>query len=174
MTVKNQIAAISEMDADERGRTLAYAQGEIYVRANAVAQQAMRIRDHNQPTAEFQADCWLLAEALLGTIRAASLCVLLFAGEHSVEVESAIDRVVQAIPDAKSVRDALEHFDDYLLGIGRTQPGHFIAGQTFERSEHLRIHVGPWTLDVDDAEESALHLASVVLAGRDDSQRATE
>lgn len=33
-------------------------------------------------------------------------------------IEEAIERVRGVIPNAVDVRDALEHFDDYLLGIG--------------------------------------------------------
>lgn len=66
-----------------------------------------------------------------------------------------------------AVRDALEHFDDYLLGLGRRQAPGYSYSQVYERGTHLRVRVGPWTLDVDSAEAAATHLASVAIAGRD-------
>jgi hypothetical protein len=69
----------------------------------------------------------------------------------------------------------LEHFDDYVQGMGRMQMAQKKVGQpvTFYRAFYQRgsgsyvLKVGPLSIDVGAAKEAAAQLAAVVaLAGR--------
>src|SRR4051812_20549579 len=161
--------AISAMTDTEREHALGRLQGELYCSANGVAQQAQRLRENKQPGSEYMADGRALAYFLRDTIRLAQTCVLLVDNEHGTSIEEALARVEEVCPDAVNARDALEHCDDYVLGIGfqqSSQPGDY--AQRYSRDPaHLVIRVGDLTIDVDLAERAALHLASVALAGSD-------
>lgn len=160
-------SALAEMSIEGRQNVLYRLHGEMYLRASAVGQQARRLRENRQPTVEFQADLWLLAEALRATLRAADACLPLTKGEHRHNLEIALQEVKTIVPDVVNIRDVLEHFDDYLFGIGKlSQPG--VAVPIFyERGESIRVHVGSMTLDVDVAEGVAAHLANVAITGTD-------
>lgn len=157
------------MTADERTYALGRIQGEAYVCAQGVAQQATRLRDNRQCGPEFMADGRMLAVLLRNVVRAAVAARPFLSGSHLSEVDAALDRVDAACPYAVAARDALEHFDDYVLGIGRRQqrhPGEY--AQRYERGGPVsRVRVGDLVLDVDIAEQAAIHLASVLLVGKD-------
>jgi len=69
MDKRRREAAIAKMTTEEKDRLRSFLNGEMYVRACAVVQQSWRIINRTQAAAEFQADCWLLAETLRSTIR---------------------------------------------------------------------------------------------------------
>ena len=83
------------------------------------------------------------------------------------ELKAALDRVKSAVPDAINLRDVLEHFDDYALGVGRKFREGYSYSQTYTRGPRLEVRAGPYTIDVDQAEDAADHLAAVVIVGRD-------
>ena len=62
-------------------------------------------------------DTWLYALALGATLRAVHLAAFL-----GVNTADALARFDAAVPDAKTVRDVLEHLEDYELGVGDLQP----------------------------------------------------
>ena len=157
------------MTATERQHALGRMQGELYTSANGVTQQAERLRCGNQEGSEFLADGRALAYFLRDAIRIADACKPLVDAATAIAIDAALSRVGRACPDAINARDALEHCDDYVLGIGNQQearPGEY--GQLYDRGgSALRVRVGPLVVDVAMAELAANHLANVVLAGTD-------
>ena len=111
----------------------------------------------------------LLAYLLRDAIRIAETSKLLVDAVKRAEIEKALARVDAACPDAVNARDALEHCDDYILGVGNQQtktPGDY--SQLYSRGGPTYLgRVGDLSIDVDLAERAALHLANVVLAGTD-------
>lgn len=165
---KARAVVIDEMSADERAKARALAEGEMYLAACGVTQQMRRLQQGEQPGPEYMVDGRLFAEAVRAAVRAGELCALLADRERAGKIQAAADRVHSAIPNAVDVRDALEHFDDYILGLGnqqKSQPGPFT--QSYARGGHPQVMVGPLVLDVELAERAVMHLASVALAGED-------
>jgi hypothetical protein len=166
---KRQQKAIDAMDAQERAKALLHFKGEAYVWAETVVQQARRLRDPSEPAVEHMGDGRLLGYALRATLRAAKGCARLAEGKDRAAIEAAMERFNAACPDTVNLRDAVEHFDDYLLNVGKqqkTRPGTYT--QLYERSAtSAKVHVGDLIIDADNAERAALHLANVVIAGKD-------
>lgn len=146
-------------------------QGEAYVLHSAVTQQGARLRENRQPGAEWMADQRLFAEALRGLLRAAEATMLVAndAGRQSISRELAQFKAVA--PAAVEIRDALEHFDDYILGVGKRSKVLDEYSHRYSRGQVLRVHVGPMSLDVDSSAKAATDLAAAVLGS---SPRADE
>ena len=81
----------------------------------ALDEQAARLRDLS--VLNGGSDNWLYALALGTTLRSVHL-----AGVLDVDKAAALRRIDPAVPDAKKVRDVLEHLGDYELGVGDVQP----------------------------------------------------
>jgi hypothetical protein len=81
----------------------------------ALDEQAARLRDLS--VLNGGSDNWLHALALGTTLRSVHL-----AGVLDVDTAAALRRIDPAVPDAKKVRDVLEHLGDYELGVGDVQP----------------------------------------------------
>lgn len=159
------IAALS----DKGRRTLRLrANGELYLRATAVIQQAQRLRASGQPGAEYMADMWLFSHALRGALKFGEFCFELSDESEGEGLRPVIEEFRAVVPDAVLLRDVLEHFDDYLLGIGRNQK--LVSNPTFfyERGETARIHVGGMVIDVDAAEKASIRLATIAIVGPDE------
>jgi hypothetical protein len=166
---QQQVAAIRAMSASDREYALGRLQGDLYVAANGVSQQARRLREDRQFGPEYMADGRLLAYLLRDAIRLANTAKLLVDDEREAAIEQALGRVDNACPDAVSARDALEHCDDYTLGVGnqqRVRIGDYAQRYSRGGPPYL-VRVDPLVIDVDLAEASALHLSNVVLTGSD-------
>jgi hypothetical protein len=160
---KGQREAISQMSPQEREQAHGRLQGETYVSHAAVKQQADRLRGNHQPGAEWMADQRLFAEALRWVLRGAEGCALLADEAGRKQIANAVADFKKAIPSVVEMRDALEHFDDYIIGVGRRSR---IAGEfshLYTRGKTLHLKVGPMTMDVEQAELAATALASTVL-----------
>lgn len=156
--------AVAAMSAAERAAARARAGGEMYLATLSVTQQARRLRGGAQPGPEYMADGRLFAESLRWAIRAGQLCELLAEDANRPAIAMAQAALTLAIPDAVDVRDALEHFDDYLLNVGRQQnrrPGDF--SQVFARGGTIEVIAGPIRIPVDEAERLINDLAIAVL-----------
>lgn len=116
-----------------------------------------------------QADALLFCLSLNNLIRAAGLAVQL----KVPLADEVLDSFLGSFPDAKSVRDIIEHFDDYELGIGKLQnSAPSPSGSVFSFSqEHpsgsYRIHLFSLgvSLDVRAARGAARTLAQEILSG---------
>lgn len=166
---KDQLRAIHSMTVNERERALGRLQGEAYLSAQGVSQQARRLRENCQCGPEFMADGRTFAYLFRDVVRAANAAQQLLSDDHLLELQKSLTRVDAACPDGIGTRDALEHFDDYIFGVGCQQqkkPGEY--AQIYERgSGSIQVRVGSLMLDVELAEQAALHLASVLLVGQD-------
>jgi hypothetical protein len=109
------MARIGAMTETERHESLLRLSGYLHTWSAALDQQAARLSERSVMTAG--PDAWLYALALLG---AALRCVRL-AGDLGIGVDAALETFHGAVPDAKRVRDVLEHLEDYELGIGDLQ-----------------------------------------------------
>jgi hypothetical protein len=156
------------MSATERSETRALLNGELYLYASAVSEQARRLKSGAQPSAEWMADQRLFAQAVGAVFRLATTYVLLLdAGPERTELKEALRRFNALVPHAKDVRDTFEHLDDYLLGTGLKQRVGERYTQVYTRaSSQVTIKVGPLELDVDQAENAVVDLASVAMIGR--------
>lgn len=164
-----QLRAIRRMTPNQRTHALGRIQGEAYLSAQGVVQQASRLRQNQQCGPEFMVDGRLLAYLFRDVMRAAEAARPLLFGRHLSELDAALARVRGACPDAIDARDALEHFDDYIFGVGRQQqarPGDYTQG--YERGGPcINVCVGGLVINVDAAEHAALHLADVLLVAED-------
>lgn len=158
-------AAIAALSDEAKASMRLRANGELYLRVTAVIQQSRRLREDGQPGAEYMADMWLFAHALSATLKFGEFCWELSEGVEADGLRTAIEAFKDEVPDAVLVRDVLEHFDDYMLKVGRKQ--RLLSSATFfyERGEAVRVHVGEAVIDVDAAERAAIALATAIVAG---------
>ncbi len=163
MTDKIRSRAINALDDEARTKLRLRANNEVYLRATAVIQQVRRLRKNDQPAAEYMADMWLLAHAIRGTLKFGEFCLEL--SEESPNLKAAIENFRNVVPDAVALRDVLEHFDDYLLGIGRNKKISSEPIFFFERGESARIRVENMVIDMEVAEQASIALASAALVG---------
>lgn len=147
------------------------ANGELYLRTTAVIQQTRRLRENVQPAAEFMADMWLLSHAIRGTLKFGEFCLELSEEHEAIELRLAIGEFRRQVPNAVQLRNVLEHFDDYLLGIGWNKTAVNDPTFFYERGDRLRIHVAEMVIDVDAAEAASINLATVAIAGSTDESR---
>lgn len=115
-----------------------------------------------------QVDAMLLAVAFRNVYRAAEWASRTVSPAGQGLLRRALEQVDRELPDAKDVRDMLEHFDEYEAGKGRLQQGaaeqaaneHFIR---FERGAQGYIFVvSERQLPVRKA-DSATHLLVVAI-----------
>jgi hypothetical protein len=114
-----------------------------------------------------QADSYLFAMALRNLLRAVELVRNTVAPERRVTIEIAQEAFRLEFPKAIAQRDVLEHFDDYLQGMGKLQKGKppFPAAtwteSTGPKSYKLCVGVAghaTFELDVEAAQRAALKL----------------
>lgn len=156
---------LRDLSDDERTRVLASTQGQAYLYAEAVSQQARRLRDsHSVTHVEHQADAVLFAFALKALFSLGEL-VLNFADRiDTASVAAAMDGLHAAAPDTASVRDALAHLDEYLAGFGKRQADGVPFLPWFARNgSAYTVMVGPLLIEVDTAEQAAIEVASAIM-----------
>ncbi len=125
---------LATMTERERLDSLEKLLGYVTVWRVALLRQNERVLSGGQGNSP---DVWLWATALVGLLRQAELAERL-----RVPVKQLLDAFATAAPDARDVRDVLEHLEDYELGIGRRQsPG---QGSV----EFLYCFDGMWTLEL--------------------------
>jgi hypothetical protein len=147
-------------------------------RWNYIAQrQAKRTLEHDFGL-DREMDAQLFAFALRQVLRSASLAARV---TGLPEIAAALKDFNDRIPDAISIRDQLEHFDEYELGIGKLQntpgqrrlararseagivvpvtPYRFFTGAD---GSTVRIHLGEYILDIVAAALAADTLAGTV------------
>lgn len=154
------------MSPEERQVARRRADGEMYVAWAAVTQQARRIQSGEQPGPEYMADARLFAESVRWALRAGRLCALLADDEQRPTIQEALDAADAEMPNAVHVRDALEHFDDYLLNIGDQQRGRNSDdfSQVYSRGLVHEVIAGPVKIEVEVAVGLVEDLTSAVLA----------
>lgn len=157
---------LEALPPDERKRVAATANGQVYLYVQAVLQQSARLQaSHSVTHTEHQADAILFVHALKGLYAVATVAVTLAGDEASTSVTEAHERFGAALPDLVIARDALAHPDEYLAGFGKRQQvngGEYLPW--FARSgTSYTVMVGPHAIDVDQAAELALDLASAIL-----------
>jgi len=106
-----------------------------------------------------------LSHAIRGTLKFGEFCLELSDEHETVHLQLAIDEFRRQFPNAVQLCNVLEHFDDYLLGIGWSKAAS--NGPTFfhERGDCLLIHVADMVIDVEAAETASINLATVAIAG---------
>lgn len=170
-------------DVDLRKHLPAVGFGQLAIWDRAVAQQAVRLETSTGTDMGVQADAYLFAQALRQVLRAAELVADGLTGDpRKQSVETAIREFNAIVPHAKDARDVLDHFDDYVRGMG--QLSHPAARNTRDRngaasaaaSREYRIsprrdesgdcilQLGPISVDTREAKAASKQLASKVLA----------
>lgn len=163
MNQRERRRAAAQLEGTELRHVHGRLQGEAYVLHAAVEQQRVRLGQNTQPGAEWMADQRLFAEALRGLMRAAETALLVVDTHDQQALEDALETFRSAVPDVISIRDALEHFDDYILGVGKRSRVLDDFSHRYSRGEGLEVHVGDLALNIDSAAEAATDLASAVL-----------
>ncbi len=126
----------------------------VWVRA--LDAQAARLRDLS--VFNGGPDAWLYALALGTTLRSVHLAAVL-----GVETAEALGRFDAAVPDAKKVRDVLEHLEDYELGVGDLQsPGQrrleFLYCSDDQGMNYIELQGVGLRLDIREAHAAARQL----------------
>jgi hypothetical protein len=125
--------------------------------------------------ADEDAEVWFFAVALRNLLRAVELAQR---STGKPEIAAALEHFNSVVPDAKEVRDLLEHFDDYALGIGKKQRADarravdeaavyvksysLTLGRT-SGSDRITMHIGGFMLDSALAVQAADRLANETL-----------
>ena len=122
----------------------------------ALDAQAARLRDLS--VFNGGPDTWLYALALGTTLRSVHL-----AGVLDVDTTEALRRFDAAVPDAKKVRDVLEHLEDYELGVGDLQPPgqrrlEFLYSSDDEGMAYIELQGVGVRLDIREAHAAARRL----------------
>ena len=127
----------------------------------AVDLQGRRAADSSQCFTDRLIDAVMFASALRNMLRAVSFA----AGQmpnhaYACRVRAAVVRFNKRVPKAQQVRDALEHFDEYEQGKGKTQKGRKWPFKIAWQNESTGVlTVGPGlSLDVADARQAAMRL----------------
>lgn len=115
-----RVARVSQSDRTKIDNLVSFALREAYLWGRAVSRLADRI-DKSTNHVDDQVDAMLLAVAYRNVYRAAEM-----ARKHvSADARSSLDRAIasadKSVGNASSVRDMLEHFDDYERGTGNRQ-----------------------------------------------------
>jgi hypothetical protein len=159
--------AVRAMDDTERDRVLGTAAGQAYMWVEAVILQRQRIVDPAATTVTHMADAALLALAVRNLRRSADLAIAVLHGARRARVRKAAAEFDRSLPQFKDLRDVLDHFDDYALGVG-WQPVDFNVFYERGANDRYLLHVGSLSLDTEAAEAAAVALATVImLADRD-------
>lgn len=147
------------------------AHNHVFVWAAITQTQANRIlSDRANPNVR-QMDALLFAFALRNVLRAGEL-IAKVEEDAAVRnsINTAVDRFRFASPDVVAARDVLEHFDDYLRGIGDyqqpgTRRGARVASQApvldyqlhYDAEGHV-LYVGNYSVDIAKARDAAWQL----------------
>ena len=100
-------------------------QHDLAIWRQSVLVMRMRIFDITEGTFTLQGDIRLFAMAVRQVIRCAELARSVLPPPRRTLVDQALAEFEQASPDAKQLRDVLDHFDAYLRGRGQMFPaGH--------------------------------------------------
>jgi hypothetical protein len=165
-------------DEDLERRRLAHqAATHAYLYAGAVKFQVESLLADDPPempegfadlrSAARQAQAMVLVLALRNVLRAAEMALQYADPAERPNLESALSRFREALPDLMTARNMLEHFDDYLTGSGRAP---HLYDVEFERANgRYLIHIGPATVEASTALEEARHLSgnAIAVAWRD-------
>ena len=154
--------AVRAMDEEGRGRALATAGGQAYLWVEAVIAERKRVLDSQSTTVEHMAHAAMFALALRNVVRSAELARQVLGGSRKGRVTAAIKNFEEQVADAKRLRDVLDHFDDYTLGVGN-EPTVFNVFYERGADDHYVLHVGDLTLDLAEAEAAAIDLATTVM-----------
>lgn len=156
---QHRLATMSEDDQLESLRRLA---GYLHVWNEALELQHQRLRQQSVMTGG--PDTWRYAVALGTCLRCVGL-----ADDLGVDTAPAVSAFDSAVPDAKAVRDVLEHLEDYELGVGDLQQGPAIgrrleflycssdSGMSFIELQGVDVR-----LDLLEAHQAAQHLLADV------------
>lgn len=124
----------------------------------AVERQAQRIAEEPHFGAS-QTDVLLFTVALRNVIRGAEA---LLGRDHP-----ALEAFRNVVPATVDVRDQLEHFDDYVQGVGNKQRGRVSAERWlvyFSSNPGVRsVHVGSHELEVHSASRAASDLVGAAI-----------
>lgn len=162
----------SDENAQARRRLALEAATHAYLYAGAVKFQAESLLAVDPPdtdqwwyhlrSAARQAQALMLVLALRNLLRAAEMAVHYAEGGEADNLQDALARFENALPDLKTARDVLEHFDEYLQGKGRTAK---VYDLRFERRpDTYLIWVDDLCIDAAVALREARHLSGNVIS----------
>jgi hypothetical protein len=169
--------------ADERWSVpVADALELLLVWSQSVGQMRLRILDPSAGRITRQGDIQLFAVAVRQVLRFAELCRAIAPEAARSDIDRALHAFNEASPDAKDIRDVLDHYDDYLRGRGRAfkvgRPGDYRDGflQVFRPAgswiegctDTVKLHIAPGpghrllTLDITREGAAASELVHAV------------
>ena len=141
----------------------------------------------NYSTSRTRGDMFLFAMAVRQVLRFADLALTIADSDAAVPLKEAIDKFAETSPDAKGVRDVIDHFDDYLKGAGLAyragDPSEYVGmvasvnkptNMWIQASDGVfRLHINPSpgehvVLDIARETASALALADAAIAALSD------
>ena len=157
---------VESLDEDTKKSRLGTTQGQIYLLAQAVTQQARRLSEsHSVTHTEHQADAILFIYALRGTLQLAALAAALAPSDDAARIRGALAEFNTTVPRSKDARDVLAHLDEYVVGFGRRQePGDPPVLPWFSRREaDYVVRLGDIAINVQAAELAAINLRTTVL-----------
>lgn len=130
----------------------------------AVEVQGKRALDVQSVTnLDARIEFYLFAIALRQLLRAVNFC----RPHEPAAIEAAIATFDSAVPHCVNLRDVIEHFDDYELGIGKLQRQRVLLKVPSDWFEHdgtsTIFHLPPLHLDVAEALAAAEHLADAAM-----------
>lgn len=105
-------AYLSSLTHEERAQHLVRVSGYVGIWGEACQRQAQRVL--NTGILDMQPECWTFAAAMGGLLRCVGL-----ARDLGLSLEPCLAAFEEAAPDARGVRDVLEHLEDYELGLGK-------------------------------------------------------
>lgn len=126
----------------------------IWLRAVEV-QHTRMIAGFQQTTPSEWAEPPLFAVALRNLIRACWKCHFLYDTSTSTTFADAVNSFESAIPNARAIRDRLEHFDEYEADKGGLSV--YVSNDPLGS---LSLHVDEFRLDIPDAVAEAQRMAS--------------
>jgi hypothetical protein len=155
------------MTADDRRESALRLSGYLQVWRSALVQQRERLRAQSVLTGG--PDTWLYIVALGAGLRCVGLSERLGA-----EVAGARASFDSLVPDAKRVRDVIEHLEDYELGVGDLQIGRsnsrleFLWCSSDGGVEYLELQGVGLRFDLAVAHSAALELLDAATAALHD------
>ncbi|MDX6198912.1 MAG: hypothetical protein QOJ79_2063 [Actinomycetota bacterium] len=155
------------MTVEERRESSLRLSGYLQVWRSSLAQQRERLR--SQGVLKGGPDTWLYIVALGAGLRCVGLAETLGA-----EVADARARFDSLVPDAKHVRDVIEHLEDYELGVCDQQVGRsgsrleFLWCSSSQGVEYLELQGVGLHFDLAVAHAAALELLDAATAALHD------
>jgi ribosomal protein S18 acetylase RimI-like enzyme len=157
-------ARLEAMTPEEHKTALALLSGHAWRWQQTVLLQQQRVRDADFGAS--QQEMQLFALALRSLLRCVQMATAL-----GVPVDDLLTEFDEVAPQAKQVRDVLEHFDDYELGIGDVQDVHgrpefrgFMYGRSGDgKDAHLLVLGLNLELQIDEAADLARRLVDELL-----------